>query len=386
MKKQALLLGLTAVLYAFVFSWVRVQVTVALNFAVPNVVLTLVMLAASYIVALKAAAMFEGPDEPPSSLTVLLLFGAGFYLFVQVLEAFGIQFGFGRFGRFAAGLERWSLIGSALLVTRFVSHRAMLFVGILVMALQFQAALALGLLGINIPEWIRDLVSLVVAVLIARSFCVGDESPADRVKNPMVLWAFAATAVFAMLCGSGMVFRSWLVLLAWAAFLVSFVMLASSIEPDDPTHARSALGAGYGQQFLVLVGTFTLVSGVFHINDIVGIRMLFLGSESWARWGPMLVTLAVSIGILAWLQAGYRVREHGPGRTGLVWGVVLYFIALFAGGSLFGAASSASKPFDFLAALLIAALLVAPLMVVAQILMGVGLLRILFTLDAPRRD
>lgn len=388
MKSKALTLGLTAGFHAFVFQWIGVEINALAGYAIPHTAVVLVSLAASTLTAVKLAPRIEGRDEPPASIIVLLLFAAGFYLFSQLLGAFGVGFGYGKFGRFAHDLARWSLIVGTVCTLRFVSHRVMLFTGLFVMALQFQAALALGLLGgLRIPKWVLQLISVAVAVWIARSFCVGDESPADRAKRPFLLWLFSALGVLAaMFTMESLLLRGWTVVLVWAAFLVSFLVLVSSIEPDDPTHARSALGANYWQMFLILVGMFSLVGGVFHIDDIVGLRLLFSESNAMLRWGPFLATLAVTIGALVWLSVGSRARDDGPGRTGLFWGVVMYFIALLAGGSLFGAASGSSRPFDFLAALLIAAVLVAPLMVMAQILMGVGLLRILFTLDPPRRD
>lgn len=387
MKKHAFILGLTAVLYTFVFLWLAVEINSLLNFAVPHLALTLAMLAASYVSALKLAPLIEGSDEPPASLIVLLLFAAGYYLFMQLLGAFGVGFGYGKFGRFAGDLTRWALIGSAVLSTRFMSHRVMLFVGITVMAMQFQAALALGLLSIRIPKWILQLISFAVAVWIARWFCVGDESPADRVKNPVILWLFSAAAVLAAIFSMDQfLFRSWLVILVWSAFLVSFVMLVSSIEPDDPTHAPSALGADYGRMLLVLIALFALVGGVFHVSSMASAKMSLSAGEGLRNWAPFLVTLAVSIGIMVYLQLGTRVRTEGPGRRMVFWGVVLFFIGVLAGGSIFGAVSDGGKMFEFLAAIFLIGLLVAPIMVLAQILMGVGLLRILFTLDPPRRD
>ena len=384
MKKQALIFGLAAGLYAFVFTWIGGQVFGWLEFRIPIRVLSVIMLAASYLIAFKIAGFIEGEDEPPPLLIVLLLFCAGYYLLARLVVGIGIGFGTGKFALFAHSLAQWALVATCLFTTRFIRPRIMLFLGVSAFAMQFHAALVLGMFTMRVPEWLLELITFIVAVLIARALCFGEESPADRVGNPLFLWLFSATGTLSLIITvHELLLPDWAQIAVWFGFLASFVLLVRQIEPDDPDHRPSPLGASFGLMFMVFIGMFSAVGSVFHVSDIVGDWIPFAANNLVQVWLPIGATAVLAAAILRVLELGQRIRPEGPGRTALLWGVILYFVGVLAGGSIFGVVSPEGKFFEFLAAFVYLILLVVPIMVAAQVLMGIGLLRILFNLD-PR--
>ena len=386
MKKQALVLGLTAVIYSVVFSWLGVWLNLRMDLTIPFTVQTLVLLALSYLSAFFLAPRVQGTDEPAPSLVVLLLFSAGYFLFMQLLTGLNVSLGVSKLGMFLRDLSRWCFLLSALLTVRFLTHRLMLFVGVTAIVAQFNVGMLFGLLALRIAPWILVLVSAVIVLWISRSLSFGEESPADRITKPLYLWLFGAAGVLALLgILNTYMLGSTAALLAWVAFLVLFVLLVDAIEPDDPDHKASALGADFGRLFLTFVALFTLVGTVFHFSGVLEALLPYSIGFKTRFWVSALAIAAVTVGIMMFLQLGRRMRPEGPGRKMLFWGVILFFIGVFAGGSIFGSMSKNGQMFDFLAAVVVLGLLVAPIMALAQILMGVGLLRILFTLDPPPR-
>ena len=167
----------------------------------------------------------------------------------------------------------------------------------------------------------------------------------------------------------------------WLGFLVSFLLLVRQIEPDDPNHQNSAVGPPFTLMFLVFVGLFSAVGSVFHLSDALEHWIPFTASAKVQLWLPLIVNAVAAAAILVLLRLNQRVRPDAPGRTALFWGVILYFIAVLAGGSIFGVVSDEGRFFEFLASIYWLILLVLPIMIAAQVLMGIGLLRILFHLD-----
>lgn len=382
MKKQALILGLTAVFFAFVFTWIGERILGWLNFQVPFHILTVAMVAASYVCARWIGALIEGEDEPPPFLGALLLFSAGFFLFSQLVAGLGVDFGIGRFAEVMHFLTQWALVGTCLFTTRYVRPRIMLFLGVSAFAMQFHAAMVLGMFQMLLPEWLSELVTFIVAVLIARWLCFGEESPADRVGNPLFLWLFSATGTMSLIITvHEMLLGTVIQQLVWLGFLASFVLLVRQIEPDDPNHHNSPTGAPLILLFLVFVGLFSAVGSVFHLSDTVDHWVPFTASAKVQLWLPITVNAIAAAAILVMLRLSQRARPDSPGRIALFWGVILYFIGVLAGGSIFGVVSDEGKLFEFLASIYWLILLVLPIMITAQVLMGIGLLRILLNLD-----
>jgi hypothetical protein len=382
MKKQALILGLTAVLFAFVFTWIGVRIVGWLELQISLRVLTVVMLAASILTALKLANVIEGEDEPPPLLGALLQMSAGFFLFSQLLSGLGVSFGAGRFAEVMHFLTQWALVGTCLLTTRYIQPRIMLFLGVSAFAMQFHAAMVLGMFQMRLPEWISELITFIVAVLIARWLCSGEASPADRVGNPLFLWLFSATGVMSLIITVhetllGPVFQQFI----WLGFLASFLLLVRQIEPDDPEHQNSETGPPFTLMFLVFVGLFSAVGSVFHFSEIVDHWIPFTASGPVQLWVPIIVNAGAAAAILVLLKLQQRVRPDSPGRIALFCGVILYFAGVLAGGGIFGVASGGERFFDSLATIYWVILLVVPVMIAAQVLMGIGLLCILFNLD-----
>jgi hypothetical protein len=171
----------------------------------------------------------------------------------------------------------------------------------------------------------------------------------------------------------------------WLAFLVSFVLMVDSIEPAAPDRAPAALAADYSLMFMVLVALYSIVAMVFNVYDIVTGKLPFSASDALRVWLPLLISVGVAVAIMAFLRLGSRMRNDTPGRGALRWGVILFFICVLAGGSIFGAAANDGKVLDILFVFVYLAILVVPLMVVAQILMSIGLLRVLFHLQERQR-
>ncbi len=382
MKKQALILGLTAVLFAFVFTWIGARIFGWLNFQIPFQVLTVAMLAASYLSARALGNFIEGEDEPPPALGVLLLFSAGFFLLSQLFSGLGVSFGVDRFAEVMHFLTQWALVGTCLFTTRYIKPRIMLFLGVSAFAMQFHAAMVLGMFQMRLPEWLSELITFIVAGLIARWLCSGEDSPADRVGNPLFLWLFSATGTMSLIISvHEMLLGSFIQQLIWVGFLVSFLLLVRQIEPDDPEHESAATGPPFTLLFLIFVALFNAVGSVFHFSDTMDHWMPFTASGPVQLWLPLIVNAVAAGAIVLMLRLSQRVRPDSPGRVALFWGVILYFVGVLAGGSIFGVVSSEGRLFEFLASIYWLILLVVPITIAAQVLMGIGLLRILFNLD-----
>ena len=382
MKKQALILGFTAVLFAFVFTWIGVRIFGWMDLQIPFQVMTVAMLAASYLCAYKLATYIEGEDEPPPALAALLLFSAAFFLISKLLSGLGVSFGVGGLAEVMFFATQWALVGTCLFTTRFIKPRIMLFLGVAAFAMQFNAAMALGMFQMRLPEWINELITFIVAVLIARWLCFGQDSPADRVGNPAFLWLFSATGVMSLIITVhetllGLVTQQ----VIWLGFLLSFVLLVRQIEPDGPDHRNSTVALPFTLLFLVFVGLFSAVGSVFHVSDIVDHWVPFTASGPVQLWMPIIVNAVVAVAILALLRLHQRVRPKAPGRMALFWGVILYFLGVLAGGSIFGVVADGGRLFEAISSVYWVILLVVPIMIAAQVLMGIGLLRVLLNLD-----
>jgi hypothetical protein len=382
MNKKALILGLTAGLHAFVFTWIGGHLLTLMDFEIPYTIIQLGMLLVSFLVAWQLADFLEGEDEPPPLVVWLLILSAGYFVAAQIYTGLGQEFGIGRWGRFARSLMGWSLVATCLFTTRFIRHRIMLFLGVAAFAMQFHASMILGAWSMRVPYWLLEMMTFVVAVLIARALCFGEESPADRVSNPLFLWLFSATGTLSLIFTvHELILSPAAQMVVWLGFLVSFVLLVRQIEPDEPDHVPSTVRPGPVLMFCLFIATLVAVGGVFHVSDIVSERVPFSAGEGLHAWLPVGVTAVIAVVILLVLQLSQRVRGDGPGRTPLYWGVALYFVGVLLGGSIFGVVSNQGRLFEALVSIYWVVLLVVPIMVAAQVLTGVGLLRILFNLD-----
>ncbi len=386
MKKQALVLGLTAFLYSFLFLPLGIQVLIWMNLNLSLKVTSLVCMAAAFLVAWKLAPVVEGEDEPPPLLTMLLFYSAGYFLLFKLLGSFGIGFGYNKFSMFLHRVEGWALVVVALAVSRLFKPRLMLFVGLAVFAFKFQAVFVLAPLVLNLPKWLLNLVSLVVAVLIARSFCVGADSPADRVSKPLFLWLFAAASTLVLIADSGgMLLYGWKEKVVLLAFLLTFVLMVDSVADQDSGPAAAGLGADYGRLFLIFIAFLVVVERVFQFSEVVDDGFPYRWGGGTRIWLTLLSCAAVAVAIMKYLNIGARLPGYPPGRKAILWGAILWGIAVLAGGNILGGVSDNAGSFELLIGLVYLAVLVGPIATLAVILLGTGLLKLLFSLNARPR-
>jgi hypothetical protein len=240
---------------------------------------------------------------------------------------------------------------------------------------------------LSLPKALVFCLNLVVAFLVARWLSLREESPADRVTNVDFLWFFGAAGL-ACLCIAGdesFTYRWWMQAGLWLAFLASFLLLANHLRPDDPTHVRSALGADLLLLFMIFVALYLTMGTVFHAGEAVE-KMLARTAGYYAKpWMIMVFCAVLAVAVMIGLGLGERLRPDAPGRGALRWGTILAIIGVLAGGSVLGASEPEGRIIDFLGAIMLFAVLAAPFLLVAQFLLGVGLLRMMFHLDPPRR-
>ena len=376
MKKQALILGLTAVLFAFPFHWAFALLVgfVGLSFIHWLVIPT--ALVAAWLTAAKLAPRVEGEDVPSVWFIVLLRITAGFYLLVQLIWTLGAIVNLGGFMWRVYLYSDWALIISALLTIRFVKRRLMLFVGLTAFALQFKAASLLALL--SIPGWVVFVVTLIIAVLVARQFCVGEDSAADRVADPLHLWFFgAAGALAAFTMRDSLLFSRNMEMLIWLAFLVSFVVLARSVCGADLREGSSAERPTPGRIFVIFVSLLVVVSTIFQVQDFIERKLPYSPEGGLRLWVPLGVAAVVAIAIMFVLELGSRVPATGRGYKLLFWGVIFCGLVALSSVGLFSSIASADQMGQIIGVVIWLALFAAPLMAAAQILVSIGLLRML---------
>jgi hypothetical protein len=259
----------------------------------------------------------------------------------------------------------------------------MLFVGLFAFALQWNTGAILGPLLLKLPSWVSTAIDILVALLVARWLGLGDESPADRVRPANALWGFSAAAVLTLLIArQGFFFHVYLQQFVWIAFLVTFCLMASNVDNEASHRNAPALGASGGLIFLMFVGLFCTVSTVFHVHDIISGKIPFSAGAFVQVGLPAIVCALVAGGIIVGLGLAQRMQDDSPGRGALLWGVILFFVSVLLGGSIFGGAAESGQVIQ-LVAILYVLLLVGPLLALSMLLIGIGVLRILFNL-APR--
>jgi hypothetical protein len=275
------------------------------------------------------------------------------------------------------------------LTVRHLKPRAMLFLGVLAFAMQLGLTQILGLLGglIKLPDWVVYLLNLGVAAWVANWLCFRPDVATDRVKSLEVLWFFGAAGVATMFIGAdNFMFRSWTESLVWLSYLVSFLLLIRHIgEGEEESEGETADRGLLITMFMALYLTFI---GVFQVQEMI-ITILPLSSlQTWHTWLPFLVCVALAISTLVLLKLPRRLRNDAPGRKALLWGTILMVVCVLLGGSIFGAsgAGDSGNVVGFFGTIIVFAIVVGPFAVVAQFLLGVGLLRQVFNLRPPPRD
>ncbi len=385
MKKQALVLGLTAALHAFVVLPLTLLVWSWFDLVGSYRVVGVASLVAASIAAVLLAPLVASEDEPPPWLVKLLLFSAGYVLLFKVLAILEIGFGFNTFSRFLRRVEGWAQFVGLIALVRFFKPRLMLFLGLTAFALQFKAIEVLAPLVLNFPSWSLTLASVIVALLIARSFCVGEDSPAIRVSRPFFLWFFAASGTCVLMADlTGMWLYGWKENLVWLSFLVSFVLLVEEVARRDAEPGAAGLGADYGRLFLVFVALFVVVSTVFNMREVVVEWVPRTWGSGAFEFFRIAGCAAITIGIMKLLGIGVRLPAHPPGRKAMFWGAILLGVGILAGGSFFGGIDGKGR-LDFLIILAFLVVVLAPIATMALILLGTGLLKMLFALKARPR-
>jgi hypothetical protein len=379
MHSLALAMGLTASLYAFLFrplvSW--------LPLPLPPFILVPVAMVAAWLVATNLTKRLEPDESPPEWMSRTLIAAAGAYLLMNLLH---IWFYFR-----VLELKDWAMLVTLVLTVRNLKPRAMLFLGVLAFAMELGLTKLLAMLGgfISLPGWVLYCLNLAVAAYVAQWLCFKPDVAADRLKNsPEVLWFFGAAGVATLFIGADdFMFRRWTENLIWLSYLVSFLLLVRHIgEGEQESDGEDADLKLLITMFVALYMAFV---GVFHVQEMILTSMPLSALESWRVWLPMLVCVALAVGTLMLFKLPRRLRNDAPGKKALLWGTILTVICVLLGGSIFGASgidSRQSHVMDFLSTLLIFAVLVGPFAIVAQFLLGVGLLRRVFNLRPPPRD
>jgi hypothetical protein len=376
----ALALGLTASIYAFLFR----PLVYWLPLPLPPYISIPVAMVAAWLVATNLAKRLEPDESPPEWTSHALIAAAGAYLLMNLVN---IWFYF-RILQF----KDWAMLVTLALTIRNLKPRAMLFLGVLAFAMQLGLTKLLALLGgfISLPGWILYCLNLGVAACVAQWLCFKPDVAADRMKNsPVVLWFFGAAGVATLFVDANdFMFRRWTENLIWLSYLVSFLLLARHIGEGEEEESSSEV-ADRGLLITMFVALYLAFASVFQVQELVITLMPLSALETWRVWLPMLVCVALAVGTLTLLKFPQRLRNDAPGRKALLWGTILTVICVLLGGSIFGASgidSERTHVVDFLGTLLFFAVLVGPIAIVAQFLLGVGLLRQVFNLRPPTRD
>jgi len=384
MRKQALVLGLTAVLFALPFDWIFDLLVDFTSLSIPSWILIPAMLAGAFFLALKLAPRVEGEDVPSVWFIVLLRITAGFYLLVQLLWLLSGLVSLGGFVWRLYSFSNWAMIITALLTTRFLKRRLMLFIGLVAFALQFKVASFLAL--VSAPKSLIFLAGLIIAVLVARPFCAGNDSAADRAPNPLHLWFFSAAATLVMLTmRESMLLRTNTEIVVWLAFLVSFVVFARGVYSADLRQSASAEQPTPGRIFVIFVSLLVVVATIFQVQEFVDRKMSWSAGDGLHLWLPLLVSSAVTVAIMVALGLGSRVPAPMRGYKLMLWAVIFCGIVSLSSVGLMGSIAGQDQLGQLLGVVIWLALLAAPLLAAAQILAGIGLLRLLFEASQIQR-
>jgi hypothetical protein len=133
---------------------------------------------------------------------------------------------------------------------------------------------------------------------------------------------------------------------------------------------------------MVFVAFFVVVSTVFQMHEVVDDWSPRSWGLSARHWFPFLACAALAIGIMKFMKISVRLPAHPPGYKAILWGAILFAIGILAGGSFFGGVEVKDR-MDFLFILAFLVVVMAPIATLALILLGTGLLKMLFALE-PR--
>lgn len=378
MNSLALALGLTAALFEFLFRHLADLVPQSL----PYYIVTPVALVASWLTATYLAKRLEPEVPPPAWISQALVASAGACLLMHVLS----MWFYWRIFHF----KDWVLLLALALLVRSLKPRAMLFLGVLAFAMQLGLTKLLALLGafLSLPDWALYCLNLVVAAWVAHWLCFKPDVATDRVKDHGVLWFFGAAGVATIYIGTDdFMFRRWQESLILLSYLVSFLMLIRHIGEGEKDPGGET--AGRGLLITMFVALYMAFGGVFQVHEMIVTILPLSALGTWAMWLQLVVCVALAIFTLMLFDLPLRLRNDAPGRKALHWGSILTVICVLLGGSIFGASGDdfeQSHVMDFIGALMAFAVIVGPVAIVAQFLLGVGLLRQVFNLRPPPRD
>jgi hypothetical protein len=257
----------------------------------------------------------------------------------------------------------------------------MLFVGVTAFAMQF---LAIGLVAAflsQLGEWLGHLFKLGAAMVIAAWLTLKTDSPSSRVKEVDALWFFGAAGALTMFLAGRSLYLfsySYAELLIQIGFVLSFIWLLAHLDSGE-TRAEEASGATL---FMVFVGLYVTLNTVFSLAKILMDRLPF-ATHGVLAWLPLIISVGLIIMLMRWLQLKQRLSNDAPGRGLLRAGVVIFVLAVLAGGSIYAGSETGGRLSDLFPVLVTLAVVVLPLTIVAQLLVGIGLLRMCFTLG-PR--
>ncbi len=370
----ALKLGLTAGLYEFVFKHVMLW----LPLPIPWWLRLPLFMVVSWLAAANLARRLESGDQPADWVAQANVAAAAAFLVLQMVSF--------RYYRLLS-LENWMLFATLVLTVRYFRSSAMLFIGVVAFALQLGLIrLAGGLFGlIGMPGWIQYGLSLGLALYLAAWLCLKPEPAADRIENTNALWFFGAGGAATMALDVDAIhFRSWVESLIWLAWLGSFVLLVRSVGEKE----ERPVGTGNASVALLVTvsaAIYLTVASVFKVQEIIIMR-LPLSMSGWQVWLPLVLCVTVTVLMVRGLEIPQRLNEGAPGRALLLWGTVLLGIGVLAGGSIFGSSNPEAQGYGFIGALVAVAFIVGPIIAVAQLLLGVGLIRQLFRMHPPPRD
>ncbi|HEV7605741.1 MAG TPA: hypothetical protein VGO61_00245 [Steroidobacteraceae bacterium] len=381
-RKIALTMGLAILLGYFcgdaaaslmsaVFGWHAITVQALLSWGAFG--------AAAWAIASK---LLEEEGDIPDPFTRVLLIAGGFYLLVRIAPILGWSVSYGAGGKVIRPLVPLAFAAAAVATVRFLPPRWMLFVGVTAIALQFKLGALLALFLHGLPEWMMALLVAIPALLIAQVLCLRGNSPADRVVQTNYLWIFGAVGLLAIIWTrsqelqprlpfGGFRLHQMTEYLGMAAWLWSFLALASRLEPEDSGQHGDATTAGPGTLVCVLLA-FTVVIGIcFGL-----LEPLTSLSPSLALWLCLLIAGA----ILFFMGVFTRVPVDGPGHGVLIASVVVFVLAFFGGWPVASDLDVHSQG-QAMMGLIYLAILVGPLVMLGQTLAGIGIILVMFNLQ-----
>jgi hypothetical protein len=182
-----------------------------------------------------------------------------------------------------------------------------------------------------------------------------------------------------------MLLRTNTEIVVWLAFLVSFVVFARGVYSADLRQSASAEQPTPGRIFVIFVSLLVVVATIFQVQEFVDRKMSWSAGDGLHLWLPLLVSSAVTVAIMVALGLGSRVPAPMRGYKLMLWAVIFCGIVSLSSVGLMGSIAGQDQLGQLLGVVIWLALLAAPLLAAAQILAGIGLLRLLFNSSQIQR-